>query len=336
MKVLIAATLFVLAGLTPVIADQVDVYEIATDGVIDEIIPAGNHAVIRSRRSPLQSLRIRQGAFTLEPYSGVQPATPERPDGSLPDGETATGSGLIRRAWLSAPTTRYDHGVLGDGIEAGAVTAELSDGRVLTYTLPLDSVFEDRHPRIIDINTDGTDEILLVRSYLDRGAALALISPDNNRLAITAEADPIGLPHRWLNPVGAGDFDNDSIVEIAAVITPHIGGTLQLYEMKGKRLIKDRSAFGFSNHQMGSRNLGLSLVADLNGDQVPDIVVPDASRRNLLGISFRDGTYRELFRVPLNGTISAPLRSADLDGDGRHEIIFGIAPNRLMVLCLHP
>jgi hypothetical protein len=42
--------------------------------------------------------------------------------GRLPDGGTARyASGNIRAAWYSAPTTRYDHGVLGDAIEGGGL-----------------------------------------------------------------------------------------------------------------------------------------------------------------------------------------------------------------------
>jgi len=346
MRVLGAACLFLLTGLSSLLvlswatpslaANGVDVYDIPTDGLVDEIISADDRVIIRSRNTKHQRLRIRQGTLTLEPVDGDQPVPPKLPEGSLPDGEVAIGSGMIRRVWLSAPTTRYDHGVLGDAIEAGAVSAELSDNRVITYVLPETSVFEDRIPRLTDIDGDGEMEILLVKSWLDRGAALAVISLNGNKLELRAEAEPIGLSHRWLNPVGVGDFDDDGRMEIAAVITPHIGGTLQLYEMKGNRLTEDHAAHGFSNHQIGSRNLGLSVVADVNGDRVPDLIVPDASRRNLLGISFATGKASELFRVPLNDPITSPLRRADLDHDGRDEIIFASGTNRLKVISLHP
>jgi hypothetical protein len=314
-----------------------DIYLIDAKNPVEDITPNGPTALIKTRNGNHLSLHVRQGSFSLEAAtSETSGKIVDRPDNILPDGEIITGTNNIRRAWLSAPTTRYGHGVLGDGIEAGSVSAVLQDGRTVTFSLPEDSVFEDRYPRLIDINGDGKDEILLVRSYLDRGAALVVLAPTGNHLEIIAEAPAIGLTHRWLNPVGMGDFDGDGINELAAVITPHIGGTLQLYEKRGNRLVEDTSAYGFSNHQMGSRNLGLSAIADLNGDGLPEIVLPDASRDNLRAVSFDKGKFKELFRVPLNGDITSPVVSADLDHDGRYEIITGISPHHVMVICLHP
>ena len=37
----------------------------------------------------------------------------------LPDGVVSTGSNDVAEAWLTRPTTRYAHGILGDAIEAG-------------------------------------------------------------------------------------------------------------------------------------------------------------------------------------------------------------------------
>lgn len=250
-------------------------------------------------------------------------ARPAPPVGALPDTEIATGTRNIRRAWLSEPTGRYGHAVLGDAIEAGGISARLDSGATATLRLDAKSVFEDRVPRLVDMDRDGRDEILVVRSFLDAGAALSLITETDGKLAVAAMAAPIGTAHRWLNPVGTGDFDGDGTIEAAAVITPHIGGTLQLYEWRGDKLVADHARSGFSNHAMGSRELGLAAVADLNRDGVPDMVVPDASRAALVGLTFAGGTYRELFRRRLAGRLATAVRAVDLNGDGRVEIIYG-------------
>ncbi len=41
-------------------------------------------------------------------------AKSDRRPGMLPDGVVVRGTGTIRAAWLTGPTRRYAHGVLGD------------------------------------------------------------------------------------------------------------------------------------------------------------------------------------------------------------------------------
>lgn len=250
-------------------------------------------------------------------------ARPAPPVGALPDTEIAAGTRNIREAWLTEPTGRYGHAVLGDAIEAGGIAAKLDSGATATLRLDSGSVFEDRIPRLVDMDRDGRDEILVVRSFLDAGAALTLVTETAGKLTITAMAAPIGTAHRWLNPVGTGDFDGDGTVEAAVVITPHIGGTLQLYEWRGDKLVPDHAQHGFSNHSLGSRELGLATIADLNRDGVPDMIVPDASRSALVGLTFAGGTYRELFRRRLEGTLATAVLAVDLNADGRAEIVYG-------------
>jgi hypothetical protein len=72
---------------------------------------------------------------------------PERPADALADGQPATGTGTIRQAWLVEPTTRYGHGVLGDGVEAGGLRVVLADDTALDFKLGPESVFEDLRPR---------------------------------------------------------------------------------------------------------------------------------------------------------------------------------------------
>ena len=96
--------------------------------------------------------------------------------GALDDLRVAKGRNHIAEAWLADATTRYRHFVLGAPYEAASIVAKLQDGRTVKLTLPEDSVFEDRQPRLADLDGDGRDEIVLVRSYLGRGAALAIVA----------------------------------------------------------------------------------------------------------------------------------------------------------------
>jgi hypothetical protein len=214
----------------------------------------------------------------------------------LPDTEITVAKGT--RAWLTGPTTRYGHGVLGDAIEAEGIEVETQERR-LSYTLGHDAVFEDRRVRLVDIDADGRPEALVVKAYADRGAALALYRIGRNRIEPLAESRPIGRPHRWLNPVGTGRFTGTGETMIAAVVTPHLAGSLRLYRLKGDTLEPVASIDGFTNHIIGSRDLDLARLADVDGDGVPDIVIPSLDRRSLAVISFRDAQPRVLSRHPL-------------------------------------
>jgi len=275
-----------------------------------------------------QQIGVSGNRLTLSP--APPPVSDESTDPNrLPDTVLTTGSQGIRKAWFARPTRRYGHGVLGDAVEAGSLKAELDNGKTAELVLAESAVFEDRLPRLADIDGDGRDEILVVKSYLDRGAAVSLIGAVDGHLEILAESPAIGLSHRWLNPVGAADFDGDGKTEIAVVITPHIGGTLQLYEWQGSRLVPDHRIFGFSNHAMGSRELGLSAVIDINGDGVMDMVVPDAGRQSLVGISFSNGQLAAISRVPISGQFASGLHVTDLDQDGQSEILYATSDKSL-------
>lgn len=298
------------------------------------LVDRDGSVIVEIGGGPAYRVTLANGRLSFEP--DIPDIRHTKSADALPDTEISRGSGSIRSAWLAVPTVRYGHGVLGDAIEAGAVVAQLADGSTARFDLGADAVFEDRKARIVDMDGDGADELLVVKSYLSAGAALTLLAEKDGELVIAAEAPAIGMAHRWLNPIGVADFDGDGRFEAAAVVTPHIGGTLKLYERRGGTLVDDHAQFGFSNHAMGSRVLALAAVSDVNGDQVPDIVVPDAGHRNLLAVTFAQGTYRELARWPIMGPLTTVVVAADLDGDGDEEIVYGDGDRRLNVIAFRP
>lgn len=228
-------------------------------------------------------------------------------DDMLPDGIVVEGRHDVRAAWLSTPTTRYAHGVLGDDLEAASLSVELQDGRKLKLTLPKNAVFEDRYPRLVDLDGDRRDEMVLVKSTQSQGAALVIAGVRDGALKILAEGQPIGRPNRWLNPVGVGDFDGDGQKELAYVETPHIGGTLRIVRWENDQLIELYSAPGFSNHAIGTPELQLSAVLDADGDGITDLVVPNTLRNVLRVVTFKGGKFEELFPVELGAPMTRLL-----------------------------
>ena len=233
----------------------------------------------------------------------------ELPD-QVPHSRVARGDHDIVKAWFAGPTNRYKHGVLGDDLEASQLVVELSDGDILKLELPHSRVFEDLEPRLRDLDGDNNDEILVVESDAHLGAALAIYSVMNRRITRRAMTPFIGQSHRWLNPLGVGDFDADGSLDIAIVVTPHIGGILHLYHFTEPTLSLFGEIRGVSTHQIGSTELGLGQVVTLKTGN-NGLLLPDQSRRTLVLLHWSSNSIDELDRVDLPARISSSLVPTD-------------------------
>lgn len=299
------------------------------DSVLPEISTAGNTLVARDKDGA--HVRLTLAGRTLAAIPHTPEGTAARPDDILPDGVVVAGNRDIRQAWLGGPTHRYDHAVLGDDVEASRLVVIDRNGQRHEHELPERYVFEDRYPRLADIDDDGTDEIILIRSDIHKGAGIVVFGLKRGELTEVAASAPVGLRHRWMNVIGASDFNGDGSKEVAVVVTPHIGGTLTLLS-GGGRLEPVFEHSGFSNHAYGPRELGMSAVLDLDRDGTPDIAVPDSGRHALVLLSLKGSRYRELHRVAHSSEISSGIHAVDLNGDGMRELAYLLADGSLVVV----
>ncbi len=259
----------------------------------------------------------------------VTPAAADTRQGpSLPDLRVARGTNDIDEAWLIKPTTRYQHFVLGARYEAGGLAVRLRNGRTVTLDLADDQVFEDRQPRLADLDGDGRDEIVVVRSSLSRGAAIVVIGVEGERLRIKAETPPTGRPNTWRNPAAIADLDGDGRLDIAEVQMPHVLGRLRVWTLRNGRLVKIARVEGVSNHQLGSPRLGLSAVADFDRDGVMDLALPALDRRAVRFLTFKGGKPREIARRELPSPAVADF--AVRQRAGRTEIGVGVEGGKVM------
>jgi hypothetical protein len=216
---------------------------------------------------------------------------------------SAPGEPIVSARYVD-PTERYGHFALGRPHEYASLRATIGGGRELQVELPAHEVFEDLAPRLVRLAPGEPPLLLTIVSSRDAGARLVLFEQRGDALVKAAESSPVGTPMRWMNPVGVADLNGDGRAEIAAVVTPHIGGTLKVWRRAGTRLVEVGALGGFSNHVYGSSELALSAPLVIDGRTV--LAVPDATRMQLRLIAF-DG--RRLTQAG-ECSLAEPLRSA--------------------------
>ena len=226
-----------------------------------------------------------------------------------------------RYAW---PVEHYGHFALGRPHEYAHLKVATDVGRSLTFQLPADEVFEDLKPRLVSFAAEKPKEVLSIVSQRNTGSRLVLIRLRNEQLELSAESPPIGLPNRWMNPIGVADLDGDGIAEVSAVITPHIGGTLKVYQRTGRKLVEIASLAGFSNHGYGSSELGMSTMVFIAGRM--HLLLPDATRMRLRLIKLEGGKLVEV------GSCAVPsLVTGAISAVSTSEISIGLASGQQMI-----
>ncbi|TCO72833.1 FG-GAP repeat domain-containing protein [Rhodovulum euryhalinum] len=194
----------------------------------------------------------------------------------------APAAAEIVSARYALPTPRYDHGVLGDAIEWGALEVRLADGTGRRIVLPDTRVFEDTAPRLADLDGDGAPEVIAVETDLERGARLSVYGVDG----LIAATPFIGTRHRWLAPVGAADLDGDGQMEIAIVDRPHLARILRVWRFEAGRLTEIASAEGLTNHRIGDRAISGGLRDCGTG---PELVLASPDWSRIILARLRDG-----------------------------------------------
>lgn len=206
------------------------------------------------------------------------------------------GSDLTAR--YDGPTTRYAHGVLGDDVEYGELVVAPNSGPAKRFVLPDARVFEDLHPRVVDLDGDGQSEVITIESDARMGARLAIWGPEGR----ITEGPFIGTRFRWLAPVAAADFDSDGYVEIAYVDRPHLAKTLTVFRYRDQSLEPVATLPGVTNHRIGEDFISGGL-RDCSGG--PEMILASGDWSRIVAVTLdADGELSTRDLGPFNGRAS--------------------------------
>lgn len=229
--------------------------------------------------------------FLVLYFSSCDEKVPNCPDSEilaavftpLPENRITEDQSKTITARYINPVSRYSHGILGDAIEAGSLLVTHCD-KTLVFQLDSLHVFEDLQPRLFDFKNDGIPEVITILSSMSLGASVAVFEIGIDSLSLVAQSEYIGRFNRWLNIACINDLDNDGIVEIAWVSTPHIGGILKIGQIEDNSIRVIDSYSGVSNHQIHSSNLDLSLITE--NEETKILYLPNNEFTAVLGFQF--------------------------------------------------
>lgn len=210
---------------------------------------------------------------------------------------------------LTDPTERYDHGVLGDALEAGGMALITPDPAgtapgITHITIPEPQVIEGLAPIWTDWDGDEQREIIVTLADATQGAQLALFSEAGE---LTASGPAIGQGYRWRHPIAVAPFGPDDELELAVVATPHLGGIVEFYRWEGNALNIVATLPGFTSHVLGSRNLDMGAAGDFDGDGRIELLLPTQERTQLGGLYRTPDGVDVAWTVPLDGQLTTNI-----------------------------
>lgn len=236
--------------------------------------------------------------------------------------------------YVNATDQRYVHGIMGDRLEGATLLildTKDSEIRVLARVdLPGEDVYEGIAPFWADIDGDGAEDLVTTVSNSTSGSRIRAYLWDGNKIKQEVDGLAIGQGNRWQHQLTAQALGPNGEIEIADVLTPHIGGTLRFYQFDGASLNVVASFPSVTTHSIGSRNLDQTAIGDFNGDGQPEVLVMSLDRNHVIGVQHTENGAEEVWRLDAGGEIITNFSPVELL-DNRLGLAVGTANGNLRI-----
>gem|GEM_PF-3740220 len=168
-------------------------------------------------------------------------------------------------------------------------------------------------PKVVDIDNDGTREIIF-------GTQTGYLYAIENGWKMDWKCK-LNASARYISPE-IGDVNGDGNYEIVIA-----SDDLFETDEAGVRIIdKDGNILAIWKNPEGGFPLGMPRVVDLNEDGKDEILVgllgDDKRGNKLYALSYENGVLKELWSYPAYSWVKLPPAIADINNDGKLEIVF--------------
>ena len=191
-----------------------------------------------------------------------------------------------------------------------------SYNKTCIFSSPSSSIELSSSPVICDLNKNGVKDIIVASNRASRSYIYAIDANSNllDGFPVSISysgATGAGLDHQ----VTVGDINNDGYLEIVALGTDSV----KAWNKSGE-LIFGRRFKGLLPNTNYSVNMTEPLLADVDGDSIPDIIFYLDEKVYVLA---NEGNDVEGFPIITKKERLTGLSISDIDNDGKNEIIAG-------------